>query len=741
MGDDVIADILQEQNKLTSQDVEEKKKKRLKTHIKVAGALSVLRKKHQKDTEEEEEVLIPQEPFSIEGQKGYDAKKERHGVFHRFKKHQQDADENVDRDDPKVDTGNHDDTNDQQEENDDEDPENPHDDVDTDDMEKEEFLDLVQVTGILLMPTLARAGKQWKDSQHLEVFEEEPPTPEYRGVKGWTQKKLDQYERKEKEAEKELHASLDPKPANIIPAVLTNMLASVNASGGKSKFPPLTAALVKSLLLASGECERAEDKVLVDKMVEAASSSSGLFDEEAFVNALTSDLKQWKVGCEDSNTTSFYDVYGFESYREQRKMEEHQKEVAEKSAAEAQETDEQASHQLSKSGLASISAGSADAAGSNAQDDDMTVEDDIVPSMIRLPAHLTNLQSPDSHSIYSTSSMLSVSAMSNVTFDESALETPRELHPTDDHENESSYKLDRTKTPLDIDFAIDMHSSIVLTVVIFFFFMATSLVYATLILQIPEFDPKCGEEFGCLIAAKIILWMVFACVLAGTGYLVIIPLSLGNQPTEKSPCRLLLAFVLGLAITWIPYAAVTSYENGLEPPYTTGPSRTVNDLNYNFSQWICRFLGNLTCLVLLWQFGLSCIGNRRIRANNFMNKYFSTSAIRGSAREKKAATRKINTMMENAYELSPKGTASTAVKEETMMNFVLRGESFEDIGGPFWTWKRLLSGKLFADDGVWIMTRLIIIQVIQLHLIVFYGYSGVLLVEKVAEQAQTFQGE
>jgi hypothetical protein len=37
------------------------------------------------------------------------------------------------------------------------------------------------------------------------------------------------------------------------------------------------------------------------------------------------------------------------------------------------------------------------------------------------------------------------------------------------------------------------------------------------------------------------------------------------------------------------------------------------------------------------------------------------------------------------------------------------------------------------------MTRLIIIQVVQLVLIIFYGYSGALVIEEVAKQAQNFQ--
>lgn len=81
-------------------------------------------------------------------------------------------------------------------------------------------------------------------------------------------------------------------------------------------FPVLDAQLVRTLLLRHGEHERAGDDFFVDKVVEAASSPTGLFNEESFVHALMSDLCQWKVGSEDNQTTSFFDVWGFETYSE-----------------------------------------------------------------------------------------------------------------------------------------------------------------------------------------------------------------------------------------------------------------------------------------------------------------------------------------------------------------------------------------------------------------------------------------
>ena len=120
------------------------------------------------------------------------------------------------------------------------------------------------------------------------------------------------------------------------------------------------------------------------------------------------------------------------------------------------------------------------------------------------------------------------------------------------------------------------------------------------------------------------------------------------------------------------------------------------------------------------------IGNRRIRSPQFLARWFATSNVRGSCRTKKAATRKINALLENAYELHPKGISGQegpATTELTMVNFVLKGERFEDCAGVFWTYKRLLSGALFDEEGVWIASRLIIIQSVQAVFVVFLSYS------------------
>ena len=138
---------------------------------------------------------------------------------------------------------------------------------------------------------------------------------------------------------------------------------------------------------------------------------------------------------------------------------------------------------------------------------------------------------------------------------------------------------------------------------------------------------------------------------------------------------------------------------------------------------ITRAIDGISSLLILIQFFLGIIGILRIRAFNLLSYLFATSHVRCTARSKKAATRKINTVLENAHKLMPKIASKHSglpIKDEIMMNFVNRGESFEECGRLIWTWMRLLSGALLNDDGI--ASYLMVIQTVQLILFAFTTY-------------------
>jgi hypothetical protein len=178
----------------------------------------------------------------------------------------------------------------------------------------EEYLDIVQLVSILFIPTIARAGKEFREGKGgdtnppMETLEESKLPRDIDSNWYDRQKHLRNSKRNKSRMEEEKHATLRPQPRTLIQDVLGFLLQG-SAAGAENWPPRLDEDLIESILLESGERERAQNKQLVRDMVEAARSPSGLLDEDSFVNALTSDLGDWKVGSEDRLSTLYADVY------------------------------------------------------------------------------------------------------------------------------------------------------------------------------------------------------------------------------------------------------------------------------------------------------------------------------------------------------------------------------------------------------------------------------------------------
>ena len=189
-----------------------------------------------------------------------------------------------------------------------------------------------------------------------------------------------------------------------------------------------------------------------------------------------------------------------------------------------------------------------------------------------------------------------------------------------------------------------------------------------------------------------------------TGCAVIVPLSIGNNPSLRSPIRVLVAFVLALGLSWIPFVLDESSVQWIEP----------------FGSWRFIFLaGNVCSVLLLIQMVASVIGDHRIRRSWLLSTWLGTSDANGCERSEKAAFRKIRALLDNALKLHKRSES----REEIMMNFARWGERVEDCGGLCWTWQSTLSGALFDREGIWIMSRVFFIQAAQVACLVFTIHS------------------
>jgi hypothetical protein len=134
-------------------------------------------------------------------------------------------------------------------------------------------------------------------------------------------------------------------------------------------------------------------------------------------------------------------------------------------------------------------------------------------------------------------------------------------------------------------------------------------------------------------------------------------------------------------------------------------------------------LGLMLAGTYLVYFLASYSGNRGWMEREGFERLFLTSHIRRTAAIKQAGTRKVNVILENAAKLHQKIERTEDQKYTSMPsslrgesgdhafeNFVLHGEKREPAGSLGWTWRIILSGRLFDTEGIWLPTRLLIFQ-------------------------------
>lgn len=149
-----------------------------------------------------------------------------------------------------------------------------------------------------------------------------------------------------------------------------------------------------------------------------------------------------------------------------------------------------------------------------------------------------------------------------------------------------------------------------------------------------------------------------------------------------------------------------------------------------------------------------------------LGMFNTTSHVVGAARAKRAATRKVNVMLTNARKMHGKALAKSAVpgcdeedhargskrsssakslrkaqSDAVFQNFMLRGEEMVDAGSLIWSWRKILSGELYEEEGIWLPSRLIIFQVAQVAIGLFFTYVVFQVVRIAADAADAATAE
>ena len=505
-------------------------------------------------------------------------------------------------------------------------------------------LDLVQLLSIVVMPTLARAGKEWILQNIDETDPGEMPVDDNIESSRWTLTYwIERHRLKNKRADVARIQSLRPNPSHIIEDVHQMLLSTIEDDeqdkadmenlGGVSfissvaedeeSIPILNAKLVRRLLECYGEFERAADIELVDEMLRIAIGDRGsgaepIFNEASFVRALTTDMKAWDVGCEDNFSTAINDVLGFETYKEYGEL------VRTRSNESSSDGKEEKENTVQQSDV-DIELGRSHSGGNESTGRGVNVE--VVAS----------------------------TSASKEEQGESTLDA-------------SAVRLIRKSTASHIDFVVDNPRYLSYTVFSWVFFVTTALCYMSLFQSLPVVRGSgCrGREFGCTLAGTIWSWLMLALGLVVAGYVIMAPIALANNATIRSTKITLFSFVWTAICATIPYVMVYLWRQEIEPPY--------EDAENIASQWwfisfmrLTLVMGVLLSLLLFLQIPLNTAAAIKRRRDGKIHRWMIAQNIRSSAQIKMAATRKVNNLLANAHSLHPSVGSGPEIRSDIMI--------------------------------------------------------------------------
>lgn len=133
-----------------------------------------------------------------------------------------------------------------------------------------------------------------------------------------------------------------------------------------------------------------------------------------------------------------------------------------------------------------------------------------------------------------------------------------------------------------------------------------------------------------------------------------------------------------------------------------------------------------------------------------LRRFFETSDMVGTTHQKRAGTRKINTILENARSMhgavtdivdqGPTSSMRESQSDSVFQNYTLFGESHEEAGSLLWTWQLLYSGRLFDSEGIWLPSRLHIFQLGQILVTCFIAVGHFQLLNYSVDAAEEATG-
>jgi hypothetical protein len=469
-------------------------------------------------------------------------------------------------------------------------------------------------------------------------------------------------------------------------------------------------------------------------MVEAVGGEGTILDERAFSRALVSDVSRWPLECEDDVTTTFFDVYGFGNVE----CNDYAKEITPEDLLAAPSRDEKWTQNLAAA-IDDLSVKSSNSSFHSAGSDIRDIENSIKNDIAEIYESTVAKDTRDSLTpvVVGTTDSSTTSGYDSQQAGNGSVDVnggkPLRMGKIPEFEPTAGY----------IDYACDSFSSMNLVVFLFGFFLTLSGLVMSLVTYAGVGNNlNCSKSsFGCTLVETIVNWGVLALVLCVCGILVIMPISLINQSYLSSFRQAI--FVLGLLLL---YLIVPLFEIFLVDYVGINVSQEYlgwrDDITNRVLFYSFYVFGVLTFLSTMRSFGALLVPKSLARRFAILRLLLVPNDILRSTNTKRAATYKLNSVLDRAYQIQTKSHKHTKARNadhETMLSFLLYGDKTAESGGLLWALKNF--SYLNKREGVWLHARLAIGQVLQIMVLVVFTLLWWNVTKHAAESSESKRDE
>ncbi|KAL7465413.1 hypothetical protein ACHAXS_005737 [Conticribra weissflogii] len=240
-------------------------------------------------------------------------------------------------------------------------------------------------------------------------------------------------------------------------------------------------------------------------------------------------------------------------------------------------------------------------------------------------------------------------------------------------------------------------------------------------------DLNCNESepnFGCFILQGLVNWSIIMLQLTLIGTPFILWASVGNSVYDTHPLLITFGIIAPVVFAILPYFNEFKIIHTDDGDFVS--TEKVDDARKQMLYNLALICGTFLVVASSRNLLQRIVGHCDFwRSNKWLRMIMSVpGAIVLESNIKKAASFKVNQLVRNARGIHKIAEYENSEKYETLLgrallSFEKSSEQREDLEGFFSTWKRLFSGKLFSEDGIWFTARLISGNVGQLTLCVF----------------------